>query len=133
VTARKLRPLAIAACLVLVAAGALAASNPLALASSPLARSVGTSFDPESVTFVSLGTGWVLGTIQCAPGGTCLALRETTDAGRSWSPRPLPTPLVALADRKVGGVPADCCGAGLNVRFADLRDGWIYGGLVVTS
>jgi hypothetical protein len=133
VAARKWRPLAVAACLALVAAGALAASNPRALTSGVPARLAGTSFDPESVTFASLGTGWALGTTQCAPGGTCLALRETTDAGRSWSPRPLPASLVAVAGRKVGGVPADCCGAGLNVRFADLRDGWIYGGLVVPS
>jgi len=27
----------------------------------------------------------------------------------------------------------DCCGGGLNVRFANLLDGWIYGGLLVPS
>jgi hypothetical protein len=64
----------------------------------------------------------------------CLALRETTDAGRSWSSRPLPASLVGAADRKVDGAPADLWGGsefGLNVRFADPQDGWIYGGLEV--
>ena len=64
----------------------------------------------------------------------CLALRETTDSGRSWSSRPLPASLVGAADRKVDGAPADLWGGsgfGLNVRFADPRDGWIYGGLEV--
>jgi hypothetical protein len=86
------------------------------------------------VTFVSLSTGWALGTAPCAPGGTCLALRETTDAGRSWSSRPLPASLLGAADHKVDGAPADLWGGsefGLNVRFADPRDGWIYGGLEV--
>ena len=129
---RRLRWLAVATCSALVTVGALATSSPPALA-SPL-PSIGTSFDPESVTFVSLDMGWVLGTAPCAPGATCLALRETTDAARSWSSRPLPSALVAAADRKVDGAPADLWGGsefGLNVRFADPTDGWIYGGLEV--
>jgi hypothetical protein len=64
----------------------------------------------------------------------CLALRETTDAGRSWSSVPLPGSLVAAADHNVDGAPADLWEGsefGLNVRFADPTDGWIYGGLTV--
>jgi hypothetical protein len=62
----------------------------------------------------------------------CLALRETTNAGRAWSKRPLPAALVSAADRTIGGNPADSAdGFTLNVRFADTDDGWIYGGLVV--
>lgn len=91
-------------------------------------------FDPVSVTFVSLKTGWALGTSPCSS-GSCLGLRETTDAGSSWVVRPLPAALVAAADRKVSGNLAldECCGGGLNVRFANLLDGWIYGGLLVPS
>ncbi len=129
---RRLRWLAVATCSALAAVGALATSGPSALAST--LPSVGTSFDPESVTFVSLSTGWALGTAPCAPGGMCLALRETTDAGRSWSSTPLPASLVGAADHKVDGAPADLWGGsefGLNVRFADPADGWIYGGLEV--
>jgi hypothetical protein len=125
--------LAVAACSALAVVGALLTAGPptpaFALTSGPNA----TAFAPTSVTFVSLSTGWALGTIPCSPGGRCLGLRRTTDAGRSWSPGPLPAALVRAADRKVAGASAGCCGAGLSVRFADVRDGWIYGGLVVPS
>ena len=97
---------------------------------------VESRFAPESVTFISTQTGWVLGTAPCASGRSCLALRETTDGGRDWSARVLPAALVATADRRIGGVAAEFYANGdangrLNVRFADARDGWIYGGLAV--
>ena len=136
VTVRGRRSLVVAACLGLVAAGALARSKPLAFGSSPRSGLADARFDPRSVTFVSPHTGWVLGTVPCAPAGACVALAQTTDAGRSWFARPLPASLVAAADRKVGGVPADLydsASVGLNVRFADPRDGWIYGGLAVPT
>jgi hypothetical protein len=61
-------------------------------------------------------------------------LRETGDGGRSWFTRPLPAALLAAADRKVGGNLSMLYGyAGLNVRFADPSDGWIYGGLAVPA
>jgi hypothetical protein len=131
----------------LVAAGLLAAglANGGAVASASATSPVATSalegavvaasrFDPISVTFVSLKTGWALGTSPC-PTGTCLGLRETTNSGSSWTVRPLPGALVVAADRKVSGASAldECCGGGLNVRFANLLDGWIYGGLLAPS
>ncbi|MGA2471696.1 MAG: hypothetical protein ABSG64_13520 [Solirubrobacteraceae bacterium] len=86
------------------------------------------------MTFISADSGWVLGTTPCGAGGACLGLRETTDAGRAWVAQPLPAALVAAADRKVAGVVADLYdGGGLNVRFADTRDGWIYGSLPVSA
>ena len=116
-----------------LASGDAVASAP-APAPAAVAAPAAARFDPLSVTFVSLKTGWALGTSPCAS-GTCLGLRETTDAGSSWVTRPLPAALVAAADRKVGGSSAldECCGGGLNVRFANLSDGWIYGGLLVPS
>jgi hypothetical protein len=113
-----------------VASGSAAAATP---AAAPAAVPA-TSFYPLSVTFVSLKTGWALGTSPCAS-GACLGLRETSDAGSSWVVRPLPAALLAAADRSVSGNPAlnECCGGGLNVRFANLLDGWIYGGLLVPS
>lgn len=114
-----------------VAMATLVTGGPAALAAP--APAAGTRFDPMSVTFVTLSTGWALGAVPCARSGECLALRQTTDAGRNWSARPLPAALLAEADRKVAGVVAfavgQCCGSGLNVRFADRRDGWVYGGL----
>jgi hypothetical protein len=112
----------------LLAAGVLGVGSRLALGSS--LRAAAGRFSPRSVTFVSVATGWVLGTAPCVSAAACLVLRETTDGGRSWFSRPLPASLVAAADRKVGGVPAELVeapGVGLSVRFADLRDGWIYG------
>jgi len=118
----------------LLAVTGLASGDAVASAPAPAAVVAATRFDPLSVTFVSLKTGWALGTSPCAS-GTCLGLRETTDAGSSWVVRPLPAALVAAADRKVSGNSAldECCGGGLNVRFANLLDGWIYGGLFVPS
>jgi hypothetical protein len=91
--------------------------------------SIGTeSFAPVSVTFVSLDTGWVLGSERCVAYGWCVTLRETTDGGTRWAPRPLPAGLVAAAAHvPLGQDPL----LALGVRFADARDGWIYGGLAV--
>lgn len=121
-------------------AGLLAAvTAPVALAAVPTGDS---AFHPLSVTFVSLSTGFVLGTVPCKSAGACLALRETTNAGRSWAPRPLPAKLVRDADRTItNGLPKGSPGSvrlpaalyglygGLEVRFANAQDGWIYGGL----
>lgn len=86
-------------------------------------------FSPLSVTFVSLRTGWALGTEPCSS-GRCLTVVQTRNAGRSWSPLPLPLSLVAQADRKVNGYEADASlPPSIGVRFANLRDGWIFGGL----
>ncbi len=97
----------------------------------------GSEFNPVSVTFVSLRTGWALGVVPCAHPDGCLALHETLDGGRTWLARPLPVALVDAADRvPTGGLAlnvGECCGEELNVRFADRRDGWIYGGLYVPA
>ncbi len=118
----------------LATGGAVAAAATGAAPSSAAVAVAAAKFDPLSVTFVSLKTGWALGTSPCAT-GACLGLRKTTNAGTSWSARPLPAALLAAVDRKVSGNPAldECCGGGLNVRFANLLDGWIYGGVLVPS
>ena len=114
-----------------VVVAAILAGSPALGASAREAAAV-SGFDPYSASFVSSSTGWVLGSAPCASGGRCAALLETTDGGRHWSARALPAALAAAADRRVGGVPAELVeapGAGLNVRFANTSDGWIYGGL----
>jgi len=132
--------LLLSACLGLLALAALAAGcGAAAGSSSPTgssahAASAARSFDPRSVSFVSLRTAWALGTAPCASSGACLELLESTDTGRSWASRPLPATLLAAADRKVDGVTSALEeGAGLSVRFADAKSGWIYGGLAVTT
>jgi hypothetical protein len=134
---RARRSLVIAAFLGLLALGLLTLASPPARGSA-LRRHAAAAvvFDPYSVTFVSLHTGWVLGTAPCPSVGHCLALRQTTNGGRSWLARPLPAALVAAADHRIGAIPADLAqgpGSGLNVRFANASDGWIYGGLAVAT
>ncbi len=110
------------------------AGNPAARGSSSHPASPQPRFNPRSVTFASLRTAWALGTVPCAHHRGCLALRKTTNAGRSWVARPFPAALAAAANRKIGGVPAELIdGVPLRVYFADPRDGWIYGALAVPA
>lgn len=111
---------------------ALAAAGPAGAGATPAPRVPTTgstvqefpSFYPSSVTFVSLEDGWALGGATCGH-STCLDLRKTVDGGRSWSAQPLPAALVSAADRWPEG--NFSAGTALNVRFADPRDGWIFG------
>ena len=82
------------------------------------------AFNPVSVTFVSSSTGWALGRTSCAT-GACLSLLKTTDAGLNWSAQTLTAAVLAAADQKVANFPA--VGSTLNIRFADSKDGWIFG------
>jgi hypothetical protein len=102
------------------------------------AASAGASqFNPLSVTFVSLREGWALGAVPCERSGDCLALAQTYNAGETWAPRPLPAALLAEADRRAyGGQPALLelgTVPAVNVRFADPRDGWIYGNVPTST
>lgn len=100
-----------------------------ALGATPVVQPiVSHSFDPGSVTFVSLSTGFALGTVPCRGPGECLALRETTDGGQTWSDQQLPVALLSGVNRRDNGYPVLGVGGGsLTVRFADPQDGWISG------
>lgn len=80
--------------------------------------SVPPGFTPNSVTFVSLETGWALGGAPCG-GGTCLALLRTTDAGRHWSAVGSPPTSYSASSGPDHGVS--------EVRFADPNNGWVFG------
>jgi hypothetical protein len=83
---------------------------------------VPAGFAPNSVTFVSLQLGWVLGGAPCQS-GTCLALLRTSDAGHTWSAVQAPPTTFAPANS-----PATYPQAGVSeVRFADPQDGWAFG------
>jgi hypothetical protein len=73
-------------------------------------------FTPVSVTFVSLRTGWVLGTAPCAS-PPCTSLLRTNDGGKTWVG--LPAPRTPLSQGLNPGV--------REVRFANLLDGWAFG------
>ena len=71
---------------------------------------------PASVSFVSAGTGFVLGAVSCAHPPCTMVLR-TLDRGRSW--RSLSAPGEAISVPDGNGL----CG----LRFADARRGYAYG------
>ncbi|HTW06705.1 MAG TPA: hypothetical protein VME46_04295 [Acidimicrobiales bacterium] len=101
-----------------------------AWAASGRAQTGSTAFWPRSVTFVSSGTGWALGAAPCAA-KTCLALYKTSDGGHTWAAQALPTSLV-----KAAGYSASSnyvAGSGLNVRFANQQDGWIFGWVLTNT
>ena len=67
-------------------------------------------FRPISATWISPLQGWVLGESLCSD-PPCPSLLRTTDGGATWT-----------------GGPAPRAGAGRSaIRFADERNGWIYG------
>ena len=89
-------------------------------------HSTNPRFNAISFSFDSPANGWALGLLPCAKATGCLALRETLDHGRSWSPRSLPAALVALSNKNTSGSGFERDGA-LSIFFADAENGWIYG------
>jgi photosystem II stability/assembly factor-like uncharacterized protein len=77
----------------------------------PAGGPVPAGFRPVSVTWISARQGWVLGTAPCSE-PPCTSLVRTTDGGASWAGVPAPPTELARTRR---------------VRFADQRNGWIYG------
>ena len=61
----------------------------------PVGAPVPALFAPSSVTFVSLHTGWVLGTAPCGL-TNCMELLRTRDGGQTWVA--LPRPPMPVAD-----------------------------------
>ena len=80
------------------------------------------TFQPASVTFVSLSTAWVIG--QAGTPGTCAnkdpyictSIARTGDAGNTWQGAPAPS----------AGAPAGATGVG-GIRFLDGVNGWAFG------
>jgi hypothetical protein len=102
---------------------------------SELAAKLGThidapNFSPQSVTFISTNDGWALGGVPCPPVSTCLAVYRTLNGGRTWSKVPLPKAILNVANRDVQGtMAANSSMYGLQIRYANVEDGWIYGAL----
>ena len=86
---------------------------------SPAAAPVPANFQPGSVTFVSTGTGWVIGQAgtpgHCAT-QYCTSVARTRDAGKTWTG--VPAPLTGPADGTTGVS---------EIRFLNLADGWAFG------
>ncbi|HZU72930.1 MAG TPA: hypothetical protein VE990_09190 [Acidimicrobiales bacterium] len=84
----------------------------------PAGGPVPSGFSPESVTYVSSTQAWVLGTAPCST-APCTSLVRTRDGGASWKGVAAPSVVPAADPTGTSGVS--------RVRFADPRDGWIFG------
>lgn len=96
-------------------------------ASSILNGSAAARFTPISTSFPTAAQGWVLGTVHCSVRPACVQLRSTRDAGATWALETLPKAFLTLVDQKYQNTIAALNSTGLNVRFANARDGWICG------
>ncbi len=88
----------------------------------PAGAWVPAGFHPTSVTTAADGVLYALGRAPCAT-SPCTSLVRSTDWGRHWVG--LQPPRVALS---VLGTPALSTGTVTDVRFANPRDGWVFGG-----
>ncbi len=95
---------------------AASAATPI---SSPGLAPVPANFQPTSVTFIGLHTGWVIGQAgtpgHCAT-QYCTSVARTNDAGQTWQGGPAP-----LAG------PADGATGVSQIRFLNLDNGWAFG------
>lgn len=82
---------------------------------SAAAPTAANRFAPVSASFVSAGTGFVLGTRGCARSSCAARLVKTTNGGRTWTA--LPAPAVPLTGPRQ---------ATRTVRFADSGNGWLF-------
>ncbi|OYV61526.1 MAG: hypothetical protein B7Z69_00790 [Actinobacteria bacterium 21-73-9] len=96
-------------------------------AASRLTGAASARFTPLSASFPTARRGWVLGTVPCAVRPACVQLRTTRDGGATWTVDALPTALLTLVDQRYHTTIAALNSTGLGVRFANARDGWIYG------
>jgi hypothetical protein len=90
----------------------------------PAGGPVPAGFQPASVSFVSPGTGWALGTTPSCATAPCTSLVRTADGGAHWVGIPAPrAPLTGATATQLS--PAS--GAVSHVRFADPLDGFAFG------
>ena len=79
---------------------------------APADTGVPPGFKPQSVTFVSTSSAWLLGSAPCLSPrawSRCPAVLRSQDGGRTWVGVPAPGDAAYLGD----------------IRFADTRNGWI--------
>jgi hypothetical protein len=85
----------------------------------PAGGPVPPNFQPTSVTFIGLDTGWVIGQAgtpgHCAT-QYCTSVARTGNAGQTWTGSPAP----------VIGAPGGATGVS-QIRFLNADDGWAFG------
>jgi hypothetical protein len=101
------------------AAASVSSSAARAVPSAAGPAPVPANFQPSSVTFVGLETGWVIGQAgtpgHCAT-QYCTSVARTDDAGRTWTG--VHAPLTGAPDGATGVS---------QIRFLNLYDGWSFG------
>jgi hypothetical protein len=107
--------------------GSAGSIGPLAI--QPASGPVPSGFRAWSVTFVSSGTGFVLGTAPCRR-PPCTSVVRTTDGGRTW--RGLPAPVAPLPSSDLV-FPATSPNTVRDLRFATALDGYAFGGALWTT
>jgi hypothetical protein len=105
--------------------GGSAAASGAAPIRSPVPPPVPANFQPTSVTFIGLDTGWVIGQAgtpgHCAT-PYCTSVARTDSAGQTWQGGPAP----------LAGPPDGATGVS-QIRFLNLDNGWAFGpGLFAT-
>ena len=86
-----------------------------------VASALPSGFEPESASFVSSGTGFVLGISHCAS-GSCLTIARTQDGGITWTS--IPAPNISLTQP---GDPKSSTGSVSKIRFLNIDDGYLFG------
>ena len=97
--------------------GSPASNSASPVPSSTLPPGVPANFRPTSVTFVSIGTGWLIG--QAGPPCAtqfCTSVARTDNAGKTWTGVPAP----------LAGPPDGATGVS-QIRFLNGDDGWAFG------
>lgn len=120
--------------------GTTPVAEPQATSQGSVGGPVPDGFVPVSISAISADTFWVLGTAPCGH-EPCTSLVRTTDGGLDFIG--LPAPVAQLAPPAVvseGGESMNLGGEGSmtvrtvsDVRFADARNGWIYGGALFVT
>jgi hypothetical protein len=78
-------------------------------------------FEAASASFVSPGTGFVLGARKCSKLPCPARLEKTVNGGKTWSP--VPAPAVSLTSPFAGSPKSGVA----TVRFENASDGWLFG------
>ena len=80
-----------------------------------------SGFEPESASFVSSQTGFVLGIAHCTS-GPCLTIARTQDGGTTWTS--IPAPNISLTQDPNSKAPVSSVS---KIRFVDIMDGYLFG------
>lgn len=95
---------------------------------TPAGVAVSAGFVPVAVSAIGSDVFWVLGSTRCGS-APCASVLRTLDGGRTFLAIPAPpSRVVQPAIATPGGPDQRVLGAISDVRFADRRDGWVFGG-----